>query len=282
MPHIDADNPLRNVFGALLLGCSIGLAGCGVQAYEERLNNANDLFTYQNRLDQVLTKQTWVSPDASVSMRVPLGYTQIPGPPPVKEGEEEAAEPAPDPRQPTYLGVPEIEGLIGAWKVAEKTRDGSGAATVYLYVLGNQERILNSGPGKEGLPPEEYLQHLESVLQMQLGVSIESGQSGNEPNTKYRVAIPSEEKYVRRKDFDTARLVPPPEALQNLGLPENVKLEAYLYEHNAAPVQLAVLLVAPLSIASPESALKTALETLNVEPPRRAAPGEAAPGRGSF
>ncbi|MBL8851898.1 MAG: hypothetical protein JNG89_19655 [Planctomycetaceae bacterium] len=278
MPHDDSYDRSRRrgrAAGTIpLIGC-LWLAGCGVQAYEQRLNDANELFTYQNRLDQVLTRQTWGSPDGSVSFRVPLNYTLIPGPPPVT-GDEENAEPVADPRQPTYLGVPEIEGLVSAWKTTVAA--DSGAATVYLYLLGNQDRILNSGPGKVGAPPEDYLKDLESVLQMQLGITLTEGQSGNDVNVKRQESIPREERFVRRKDFAVARLVPPPEALRNLGLPEGVELEAYLYEHRADPIQIAFLLVAPPKIRdNPEAALRVALETLSVQPPRRAASGEAAP-----
>ena len=254
------------------------LAGCGVQAYEQRLNDANELFIYQSRLDQVLTRQTWSSPDGSVSFRVPLGYTLIPGPPPVT-GDDENAEPLPDPRQPTYLGVPEIEGLISAWKTTVAA--DNGAATVYLYLFGNQDRILKSGPGKVGLLPEKYLEDLEAVLQTQLGITLTEGQAGNEVNVKRQESIPRDERFVRRKDIVAARLAPPPEALRNLGLPEGVALEAYLYEHRADPAQVAFLLVAPPKIRdNPEAALRVALETLSVQPPRKAAPGEAAPSKG--
>ena len=270
--------------GWLLLIGGLWLAGWGVQAYEQRLNNANELFTYQNRLDQVLNRQRWTSPDGSISFRVPLNYTVIPGPALAPAaGDGESTEPVVDPRQPTYLGVPELEGLVGAWKTTVAA--DSGAATVYLYALGNQDRILSSGPGKVGVPPEDYLRDLEAILQTQLGITLPdtpSDRAGNEVNVPYRETIPRDERFVRKKDFVAARLVPPPEALRNLGLPEGVELEAYLYEHRADPAQVAFLLVAPPKIRdNPEAALRVALETLSVQAPRRAAPGEAAPASNS-
>jgi hypothetical protein len=254
--------------GWLLLACGLWLAGCGVQAYEQQLNNANELFAYQNRLDQYLTKAPWDAPGFGVSMRIPHGYGMIPAPAPVavKAGEEgeTAEEPeAPiDLRQPTYLGVPEIEGLIGAWKAAAPSTDGSNAV-VFLYVFGNHARMLsNTAEAAEGQAVDEYLGHLEAVLQTQLGVTIEEGGSANQPNQKYHESIPRDEKFVRRKEFDVVRLVPSDGALEELQLP---KLEAYLYEYKAGSVQVAILLVTPTSVRdNPDNALRVALETLSV------------------
>jgi hypothetical protein len=261
----------------LLLGC-VWLAGCGVQAYEAQLNNANELFTYQNRLDQYLTRQPWEAPGYGVSMRIPLGYGMIPAPAPVapKEGEdgEEVEEPEPpvDLRQPTYLGVPEIEGLIGAWKAAVPSTDGS-TAVVFLYVFGNHERMLSGSEG--GLPPDEYLNHLEAVLQTQLGLTIEQeGGSASQTNAKFHESIPREEKFVRIKQFDVVRLIPSDGSLEELQLP---KLEAYLYEHQAGSMQVAILLVTPTSVRDdPDKALRVALETLSVsdKAPQRQADGQ--------
>jgi hypothetical protein len=262
--------PCRRIgHGWPLLVCGLWLAGCGVQAYEAQLNNANELFAYQTRLDQSLARTPWDAAGYGVSMRVPHGYTAIPAPAPVavKEGAEgEAAEEAEAPvdlRQPTYLGVPEIEGLIGAWKATVPSTDGSNAV-VFLYIFGNHSRMLNNSaqPG-EGQARDEYLDHLESVLQTQLGVTIEQkGGSANQPNTKFQESIPRDEKFVRRKEFDVVRLVPSDGALQELQLP---KLEAYLYEHRAGGIQVAVLLVTPTSVReNPENALRVALETLSV------------------
>lgn len=253
----------------LLLMCGLWLSGCGVQAYEQQLNNANELFTYQNRLDQYLTKTPWDAPGLGVSMRIPHGYGMIPAPAPVavKEGEEgEAAEEPEAPvdlRQPTYLGVPEIEGLIGAWKAAVPSTDGSNAV-VFLYVFGNHARMLSgtSEPG-EGQAADEYLDHLEAVLQTQLGVTIEQeGGSANQPNAKFHESIPRDAKYVSRKEFDVVRLVPSDGALQELQLPS---LDAYLYEVQSGSMQVALLLVTPTSAReNPDNALRVALETLSV------------------
>jgi hypothetical protein len=269
----------------LTIGC-VWLAGCGVQAYEERLKNANELFTYQNKLDQVLAKSPWVAPnDLGISMRTPLGYALIPPPAPVAEGDE-SAEPPVDPRQPTYLGVPEIEGLIGAWKATVPTNQGANAA-VFLYVVGNHQRLLNSRPGEQGLPVAEYLQDLESLLQLQLGITITpGGQAGNQINVKIPESIPRVEQFVRKKEFEFARLVPTEDALQQLGIDKSAAFEAYLYEHKAGSIQVAILLVAPQSVSNPDAALRVALETLNVsdKAPRRATPGQpgAGPGKSAF
>jgi len=253
----------RTIDGGLLLGYCLLLAGCGVQAYEAQLNNANDLFNYQNRLDQSLVRTPWEAPGYGVSMRVPLGYGAIPAPAAAvpKDGEDVEAESPVDLRQPTYLGVPEIEGLIGAWKASVPSRDG-GSAVVFLYVFGNHGRLLK-GSAADALPKDKYFEDLETVLQTQLGVTIEQGsQPANLANVKFEESLPREEKFVRKKHFDAVRLVPTDSALRELQLP---KLEAYLYETTAGSIQVAILMVAPESVRdNPDTALRVALETLSV------------------
>lgn len=273
-----------SISGLLVLIICCWLAGCGVQAYEQRLNNANELFAYQNYLDKTLARTPWSAPGGyGLSMRIPLGYAQIPAPvppPPVKDADgADVEQPTPpDLRQPTYLGVPEVEGLIAAWKANVPAREGS--TFMFLYVLGNHDRLMASNTEAGGLPPEKYLEDLETLLQTQLGLTIEKAGSGsNQVNVKVEETIPRVERFVKSKTFTAVRLLPSPAALQQLGnLPE---MEGYLYEHTAGPCQVAVLLVSPLSVReNPETALRTALETLTVsdQRPQRTAPGEPASG----
>lgn len=266
-----------------MLVCCLLLAGCGVQAYEKQLNDSNELFTYQNRLNQALTKDPWTAPGYGVSLRIPLGYGKLPDPVPVApvEGDaaaegEDAGQPAESPvdeRQPMYLGVPELEGILGAWKATVPSRDNS-TAVVFLYVLGNHNRMLSSSPTDNGAPPDKYFEDLESLLGLQLGMTIEQqGNSANAANVKFKESLPREEKFVRKKDFDVVRIVPSAGALQELQLPE---LEIYLYEHQAGSIQVAIMLVAPKTVRdNPDTVLRMALETLDVssQAPQRQADG---------
>ena len=267
----------RNAAVVLLLAaCCVWIAGCGVQAYEQRLNNANEMFAYQNRLDRILSKSAWADPYGfGVTMRLPNGYAQIPAPAAPAEGDE-SAEPIADPRQPTYLGITELEGLLGAWKLQSA---GNSGANAFLYVVSNHHRMLAAGPGENKLPHDEFLQDLEALLDLQLGISVENGgQARSQENVKVSESLPRDDtiaKYTRRKEFVSMQLVPSGDALQQLGLPE---LEIYVYEHRAGSVQVALLLVAPLSVRdNPDANLRVALETLTVsdQPPRAAAPGES-------
>lgn len=268
-----------------LAACCVWIAGCGVQAYEQRLNNANEMFAYQNRLDRILSKSAWADPYGfGVTMRMPSGYTQIPAPAPPEEGDE-SAEPIADPRQPTYLGITELEGLLGAWKLQA---DGASGANAFLYLVSNHQRMLAAGPGEQDLPADQFLQDLESLLDLQLGIAVEDGgQARSQENVKVSESLPRDDaiaKYARRKEFVSMQLVPSGDALQQLGLPE---LEIYVYEHRAGSIQIALLLVAPLSVRdNPDANLRVALETLTVsdQAPRAAAPGEsgAAPRTGGF
>jgi hypothetical protein len=274
-----ADLRRRAPLALLAAGCC-WIAGCGVQAYEERLNNANEMFKYQNRLDAVLARTPWPAPHGfEVSMRVPNGYVQQAAPKPPAEGEEGEDAPAPvvDPRQPTYLGIPELEGLLGAWKATVPAANNQ-QSFVFLYVVGNHQRMLTSSPGEQSLPADEFLKDLESLLQLQLGVTLaEGGQSGSQDNSRVRESLPPERlaRFAKRKEFDSFHIVPSAGALQQLGLPE---LDVYLYEHRAGSIQVAVLLVTPRAVlGSPDTNLRIALETLQVSDraPRRAAPGQS-------
>lgn len=268
--------PIPRLLLTLVAG-TVFLAGCGVQAYEQQLNEANELFDYQNRLNEALSSSVWTAPgDFGISLRVPLGFAQIAAPPPASESEGAAGALALDPRQPAYLGIRELPGLIAAWRATMPTTDGS-QAVVFLYLLGNHQRFLDRQPGEGRSDPRNYLDELESLLESTLGVTL--ADSGRGDNVRLSESIPRDEKFARKQDFVSVRIVPANDVAQRLRLPD---LWVYLYEHRAGPVQVALLLVAPQSLRdNPEKNLRLALETLQVsdQPPKRPRPGESAAGR---
>jgi hypothetical protein len=145
--------------------------------------------------------------------------------------------------------------------------------------------MLTSVPGEQGLPPAEYLQDLESLLQLQLGIDLGAGgQSESQDNVKTKETIPRDNqaaKYTPRKEFTFMRLVPSEGALQQLRLPD---VDVYVYEYQSGPIQVALLLVTPRAVqGDPDAKLRVALETLHVgdQPPRRTAPGESDAPRGT-
>lgn len=260
------------------LGLLAICAGCGVQAYEQRLADSNELFIYRNRLDAHLNSATWAAPnDFGVGMRPPKQFAVIPppAPPEINENGELVGEVEPDLRQPTYLGIQDMPGLIEAWRAELPTSEGTAVA--FLYVLGNHQRFLDRAANDgEGADPAVFLLDLESLLGSTLGVPIgETASSGAaQDNVKYTETIPRTERFAVPKEFTGISILPPEDVTQPLGLPP---LRVQLYEHHAGPVQLAFVMVYPVSVReNPADSLRIALETLTVtpEPPRLRRPGQ--------
>jgi hypothetical protein len=265
----------RRSAGFQLGACCLALlcAGCGVAAYEQRLADSNELFAYRNKLDAHLSNATWAAPNEyGVTMRIPkqLALIPPPAPPEVDENGEVVGEIQPDLRQPIYMGIQDMPGLIEAWRADLPTSDG-GTAVAFLYALGNHERFLiraaNDGQGPD---PAEYFLDLENLLQTTFGVSIPEGATneGAQDNVRYNETIPRIERFAVPKEFSAVSILPPPEVIQQLGLPP---LRVQLYEHTDGPIQLAFLMVYPVSVReNPVDSLRIALETLTVvpEPPR--------------
>lgn len=260
------------------LGLLAACAGCGVQAYEKQLADSNELFIYRNRLDAHLNSATWAAPnDFGVGMRPPKQFAVIPppAPPEINENGELVGEVEPDLRQPTYLGIQDMPGLIEAWRADLPTSEG--AAVAFLYVLGNHQRFLDRAANDgEGADPATFLLDLESLLGSTLGVPIgeTAGSGAAQDNVKYTEMIPRTERFAVPREFTGISILPPEDVLQPLGLPP---LRVQMYEHHAGPVQLAFVMVYPVSVReNPADSLRIALETLTVtpEPPRLRRPGQ--------
>jgi hypothetical protein len=71
--------------GAAVLACFA--AGCGTELYNARIDRTKSLFEYHNKLDQALQGK-WDRADYGLSMRIPRGFSMIPGPPPPKKLED--------------------------------------------------------------------------------------------------------------------------------------------------------------------------------------------------
>ncbi len=249
---------------------SVGLfviPGCGLETYEQRLAETNEYFKYVNKLDTNLADATWSEPAYGVSMRVPRGFALQAAPAPPTEGEEAAA-PVVDERQPNFLGIT-LPGMIAAFR--GEVPAGERPAVVFLYVLGNHERILiraaNDGVGDD---PATFLTDLELLLQNAIGVTIpDQLGKGDRDNEKYTETIPREPKYAVPKDF-TAISFLQPQSPEGAGSVPELRLQ--LYEHQAGEMQVAILMIFPSKEVrtDPRDALKLALETLKVsdQPPR--------------
>lgn len=124
------------------LALLIGLSGCGLQAYEERLEATRSYWAYLEKLDQNL-RPAWKTPPVD-ALRVPLQFNEMPPPQPVEGPDGKKEMPEVDPRQPDYVSLT-IPGLIGAWKaeVDANVNGARGPQTAYLYVATNHQMLLS-------------------------------------------------------------------------------------------------------------------------------------------
>jgi hypothetical protein len=138
---------------ALVLAAPFLLAGCGAEAYEQRLGNTKKLFEHMELVNQNL-QGTWSDPGTGVGLRVPLQFEVLPAPvrtepdPAQKNaadgGEDNGAEDAeevPDDRQPDYMNIG-LPGLRGAFRATVKMFAGNNASAqgeAFLYVMTNHD-----------------------------------------------------------------------------------------------------------------------------------------------
>jgi hypothetical protein len=232
----------------------LGLAGCGLSTYEERLEKTAQRNRYFAKLDQSLDSY-WNHAGYGLWLRPPKGFVGIPAPVKPREGEL-----PPDLRQ-EFQGVPlDLPGIIHAWGGNLPTTAG-GTEPCRLYLLGNHSRFTRSEEGGRSSDPKQFFADLELVLQNLFGVTLPDGDQarGDQNNAKYRLLIPASEQFAVPKPFLAVNFVPPPE--------QSLPFHAWLYEHTAGQIQLAVLvLTPPQGSAEGRQTVATSLETLQVSP----------------
>lgn len=238
-------------------------AGCGLNAYEERLARTDERNAYYAHLDEVLQPVYWNHPQFDLWLRPPAGLASMPEPQPPKAAEgEEPPDPPPDPRL-EYRGVPlDLPGLIHAWE-GNLPVAGGGSAPYRLYLLGNHSRFISSSDRGDS-KPQDYINDLEIVLQNLFQQTLPPGDRGrsDEPNVKFRAQIPSSERFVVPKPFAGVNFVP----LEGT-FPEGQEFRGWLYEYTNGPVQTALLMLTPSSPSlDVRDAFQTSLETLRVSP----------------
>lgn len=111
-------------------------AGCGSEAYNNRLAATNQLFQYTNKLKENLGS-AWIQ--SGVEIRMPTQLLEVPPPPMVKNDEGEWVQDGEDERIPPELPSLELPGLIGAWK-GDVEADVSGefkTLPAYAFIMSN-------------------------------------------------------------------------------------------------------------------------------------------------
>lgn len=134
------------------------IAGCGSQAYEQRLAETAKYYAYRQQVDTALQRHTWK--EFGIEMRLPNGFQEIPGP---TEEEEH------DIRQPNFLSQP-LPGLVGAWqsKVYVEIPDReSPSMPAWIFVCTNHERFLNQQADPTATPAL-FVEDLSNMLAAEL------------------------------------------------------------------------------------------------------------------
>ncbi len=255
----------RRVMPWLLLLFLAG--GCGAATYEQRLEETRRYYTYLDRLNQRLSRDTWHGP--GVSMRVPKQFHLIPPPKPSKNSSNEPAES----RQPTYAELV-LPGIQGAW-VAEVALSGEeGRAKAYLYVLSNYT-LLGQKAADEKAAAAQAAEFNDSVVRT-------VAQAAGQPVPAFD-KLPSREVPKNSKDaYSYARkyrTVSPGLALKADG--KDYRVQIFGYRKGIA--QVSVVLVEPQNTAAVEKldqSLDMSLETLEVtaeKPSRGSGPSTPVP-----
>ena len=266
-------------WGALGLGALL-LAGCGAEAYDQRLGNTRLLFAHLEFLNQNL-QGTWGDSETGVSLRVPLQFVMLP--PPVRaetdpaaekqkpamgaanegadgqpaameEEEEEGADEIPDDRQPKYMNIG-LPGLRGAFRatvkmIAENNTSAEGEA--FLYVLTNHDLADQPEQAKE------FEQEFIKILTEALHVSVE-------PDKDWRVAQfplgdPSSNGFVRPLKYKNVTVT----SAEDIA---GYTRQFWAYMYDQGDIQVIVLFVLPADTDTSENFTKRiplCLETLSV------------------
>ena len=258
------------------------LAGCGAEAYDQRLGNTKLMFAHLEFLNQNL-QGTWGDPETGVGLRVPLQFVLLP--PPVRAEpdpaankpagaanggaanedvggepaamgeveEEEGSDEVPDDRQPKFINIG-LPGLRGAFRatvkmIAENNKTSEGEA--FLYVLTNHNLADQPEQAKE------FEQEFIKILTESLHVSIDPKDWRDD---QIPPGDPANNGFVRPLKYKNVTVTP---AEDIAGYTR--QFSAYMFDQG--DIQVIVLFVLPANTDSSENFTKRiplCLETLSV------------------
>lgn len=224
--RMDTSHGSRSWFWLMAIGC-VSALGCGVDAYEQRLENARRYFAHMERIELNLKPtQPELRPH---ELRVPLTFDWVP-PPQLQEG---ATELGPDLRQPDYTDLV-LPGLIGAWQAGVTVSDAAGLSQrrAFLYLLSNRD-LYAAGRGSEA---PQFLQNLMNELWEKLEIA-EPDRRAPEENI-----YPRTKSYAAPRSYSVANLRP---SLEIDGTPYT--MDVYLHQTESG-VQSAIIAVLPVGL----------------------------------
>lgn len=255
----------------LLAGLSLaGIAGCGGEIYQQRLDNTKKLFAHLELLNAHL-HQYWGDPQTGARLRIPLQFSMIPPPVPTKsagtDGEPAEPEPVIDDRQPKFLNV-ELPGLRGAFFAKMNLVDPSAASVDpygFIYVLTNHH--LYDMPDKA----REFHTDLVATLSDTLRTGVKPEDWRDE---KFPLKVGTFADTVRYKSV----VLSPSEMIGGL------ERQFSVYMFDQGDVRVAVLFVLPNDVNASEKMtdrIPLCLETLRVQGDKLVAPTVAPAGSGT-
>jgi hypothetical protein len=262
---------LLAIFAAITVAT---FAGCGSQAYEQRLAETAKYYAYRQQVDSALERNSWQ--DYGIQMRLPKGFQEIPGP--VEEDEH-------DERQPDFLSKP-LPGLIGAWQTevyVEIPDRESPSMPAWIFLCTNHNRFLNQQTDPTATPAL-LVEDLSNTLAAELRY---------EPDTALNrwayeeTRAPGGTPYVPRKTYESIML----DDERDIG-EERVRMQFRLIRYYVDQIQFCLLTVTPHEeildrqdrqrFYGINGALDLMMEQLVVsgEPPRQQRSGPAPSGGG--
>lgn len=219
-------------------------AGCGMQQYEERLNETEAYFAYRQKIDTALETTVWRGQPYNLEFRPPKGYREIPGP------DEEGGH---DPRQPPFINY-RLPGLIGAWQGQVRVEiEGTDTDRLpaFLFLCTNHSRFLELDDEN---PPDLFLTDiLENIAPaLDYGPPSEGGWQWTEIRSPRGVKA-----YVPRKTFEWINLR---DVTCNIS-DEQLAMDFRIHHFANGPIQMALISVVPQeSMIDPRERIEQGLE----------------------
>jgi hypothetical protein len=264
----------RGLLAIFVVVIASTIAGCGSQAYEQRLAETAKYYAYRQQVDSALERNAWQ--DLGIQMRLPKGFQEIPGP--VEEDEH-------DQRQPNFLSK-SLPGLIGAWQTevyVEIPDRESPSMPAWIFLCTNHQRFLNQQSDPTATPAL-LVEDLSNTLAAELRY---------EPDTALNrwayeeTRAPTGTPYVPRKTYESIML----DDERNIG-EERVRMQFRLIRYYVDQIQFCLLTVTPheeildrqdrQTFYGINGAIDLMMEQLVVsgEPPRQQRAGPAPSGGG--
>lgn len=262
MPQLRRYRPFSRIlrFLATLL-VAAGIAGCGSERYESRLENTVEYYKYLERVQKALSPG--VFSDSGLNFQPPIGFQLIP---------HDKSQGARDNRLPDFIRS-EIPGIVGVWKTDVAVTSGGDEAErkpAYLMALSNAQRW--AGARVVGAPePLKYHTDLFYTLMGEVGIS-DLLRADKGPNLDLNVwksnldfpDNPKDAKFAPKKTYNIITLFNPDLRF------DNMPMEFTLYQTGSGDNQAALLLITPRNTSPADNIkekLKVALPTLTYTRP---------------